>query len=73
MGVVLYTLLVGSELGPWMWFPAYLADTPWDEPSDNSPEFAAYLSGELQKYDPWTRIRGQAKGSSYAQLRLSRR
>ncbi|KAK1923636.1 kinase-like domain-containing protein [Papiliotrema laurentii] len=47
MGVVLYTLLVGN--------------TPWDEPSENSPEYAAYLTGELLNYDPWTRIRGQAK------------
>ncbi|OWZ66266.1 hypothetical protein AYX14_02491 [Cryptococcus neoformans] len=46
MGVVLYTLLVGN--------------TPWDEPSESSPEFCAYRTGELFNYDPWTRIRGQA-------------
>ncbi|CAD6589744.1 MAG: Chk1 protein kinase, partial [Tremellales sp. Tagirdzhanova-0007] len=47
MGVVLYTLLVGN--------------TPWDEPSEHSPEYMAYLTGELLEYDPWTRIRGQAR------------
>lgn len=36
-------------------------DTPWDEPSTNSPEYAAYLTGQLLQYDPWTRIRGQAQ------------
>ncbi|GHJ84622.1 hypothetical protein NliqN6_1024 [Naganishia liquefaciens] len=41
-GVVLFTLLVGN--------------TPWDEPTLNSPEFEAYLSGELLKYEPWTKI-----------------
>ncbi len=25
-------------------------------PTANSPEFAAYTSGELLKYDPWTRM-----------------
>jgi hypothetical protein len=37
-------------------------DTPWDEPSENSQEFMAYLSQEIFDFDPWTRIRGQAKG-----------
>lgn len=37
-------------------------DTPWDEPSESSPEFCAYRTGELFNYDPWTRIRGQALG-----------
>jgi serine/threonine-protein kinase Chk1 len=43
---------------------AYRPDTPWDEPSENSPEFNAFLTGELLNYDPWTRIRGQARGGS---------
>nr|ODN92269.1 CAMK/CAMKL/CHK1 protein kinase [Cryptococcus depauperatus CBS 7855] len=47
MGVVLYTLLVGN--------------TPWDEPSDSSPEYCAYRTGEILRYDPWTRIHGQAR------------
>jgi hypothetical protein len=38
-----------------------MTDTPWDEPSETSPEFAAYLSGQLLQYDPWTRIRGPAQ------------
>jgi serine/threonine-protein kinase Chk1 len=41
-------------------------DTPWDEPSEKSPEFMAYLSGEILEYDPWTRIRGQARGEPVA-------
>ncbi|KAK6908880.1 hypothetical protein I203_102885 [Kwoniella mangroviensis CBS 8507] len=56
MGVVLYTLLVGN--------------TPWDEPSDASPEFCAYRTGELLQYDPWTRIRGQARAILLAMLTI---
>ncbi|KAE8216014.1 hypothetical protein CF327_g763 [Tilletia walkeri] len=41
-GVVLFALLVGN--------------TPWDEPTKRSPEYEAYLTGELFKYDPWTRL-----------------
>ncbi|KAK0553531.1 Chk1 protein kinase [Tilletia horrida] len=41
-GVVLFALLVGN--------------TPWDEPTQRSPEYEAYLTGELFKYDPWTRL-----------------
>ncbi|ORX37650.1 kinase-like domain-containing protein [Kockovaella imperatae] len=54
MGVVLYTMLFGN--------------TPWDEPSDNSPEFRAYLTGELLQYEPWTRIRGSAMAMLLALL-----
>ena len=45
-----------------------MADTPWDEPSDNSPEFRAYLNGELFNYDPWDRIKGQARGECTCRL-----
>lgn len=31
-------------------------DTPWDMPTDGSPEFRAYLDGELLQHDPWTRL-----------------
>ncbi|KAL9931645.1 hypothetical protein V8E36_009431 [Tilletia maclaganii] len=41
-GVVLFALLVGN--------------TPWDEPTNRSPEYKAYLTGELFRYDPWTRL-----------------
>lgn len=44
---------------------AHPVDTPWDEPSEDSPEFRAYMTGELLQYDPWTRIKGQAKGESF--------
>ncbi|KAL7425213.1 Chk1 protein kinase [Cryptotrichosporon argae] len=54
LGVVLYTLLVGN--------------TPWDEPSDRSPEYQAYLAGEIFQYEPWDRIRGQAKSILLALL-----
>ncbi|WWC92860.1 uncharacterized protein L201_007821 [Kwoniella dendrophila CBS 6074] len=57
MGVVLYTLLVGN--------------TPWDEPSDASPEFCAYKTGELLQYDPWTRIRGQARSILLGMLTIN--
>ncbi|WWC65887.1 uncharacterized protein I303_108509 [Kwoniella dejecticola CBS 10117] len=56
MGVVLYTLLVGN--------------TPWDEPSDASPEFCAYKTGELLQYPPWDRITGQAKSILLAMLTI---
>ncbi|GAA5928355.1 hypothetical protein JCM1841_003539 [Sporobolomyces salmonicolor] len=45
-GVVLFALLVGN--------------TPWDEPTHNSPEFAAFIDRSLLKMDPWCRIRGGA-------------
>ncbi|SNX85979.1 related to checkpoint kinase chk1 [Melanopsichium pennsylvanicum] len=41
-GVVLFALLVGS--------------TPWDEPTNRSPEYSAYKSGHLLLYEPWTKI-----------------
>jgi serine/threonine-protein kinase Chk1 len=71
MGVVLYTLLVGSESSSDPWDKRCLSsDTPWDEPSDNSPEYKAYLTGELLQYDPWTRIRGQARCESEPSLHV---
>ncbi|KAF8319425.1 CAMK/CAMKL/CHK1 protein kinase [Clavulina sp. PMI_390] len=45
-GVILFTLLVGN--------------TPWDEPSTNSPEYMAFLSGNILHVAPWDRIRGHA-------------
>ncbi|KAK4047311.1 Chk1 protein kinase [Microbotryomycetes sp. JL201] len=41
-GVLLFTLLVGN--------------TPWDEPTRNSPEFAAFLDRSLLKTEPWNKI-----------------
>ncbi|CAK5263611.1 unnamed protein product [Mycena citricolor] len=46
MGVILFTFLAGN--------------TPWDEPSRNSPEFMAYLSGEILQEQPWCRFSSQA-------------
>ncbi|WWC73629.1 uncharacterized protein I206_107601 [Kwoniella pini CBS 10737] len=56
MGVVLYTLLAGN--------------TPWDEPSDASPEFCAYKTGELLQYPPWHDIKGGAKTILLAMLTI---
>jgi hypothetical protein len=41
-----------------------LVDTPWDEPSGRSPEFAAYMAGDFQSDDPWNRIGGTELGES---------
>ncbi|OJA13780.1 hypothetical protein AZE42_07455 [Rhizopogon vesiculosus] len=42
MGIILFTLLTGS--------------TPWDQPTDQSPEFLRYISGEIFDEEPWNRI-----------------
>ncbi|KAF9788272.1 kinase-like domain-containing protein [Thelephora terrestris] len=42
IGVILFTMLVGN--------------TPWDEPSDSSFEFNAYINGEIFDKDPWNRL-----------------
>ncbi|KAI6153067.1 kinase-like domain-containing protein [Pisolithus tinctorius] len=42
IGVILFTLLAGN--------------TPWDEPTERSPEFCRYLSGEIFNEDPWNRL-----------------
>ncbi|KZP04235.1 Pkinase-domain-containing protein [Athelia psychrophila] len=42
IGVILYTLLAGN--------------TPWDEPTKQSPEFCRYRSGEIFSELPWCRI-----------------
>lgn len=34
----------------------YSLDTPWDEPSENSFEFCAYVNGEIFDKDPWNRL-----------------
>lgn len=38
------------------------SDTPWDEPTANSPEFVSYARGEIFQYDPWSRIEPDALG-----------
>ncbi|QRV91004.1 Serine/threonine-protein kinase [Ceratobasidium sp. AG-Ba] len=45
-GVILFTLLVGN--------------TPWDEPTANSPEFVSYARGEIFQYPPWNKIESDA-------------
>ncbi|KAG9014675.1 Chk1 protein kinase [Tulasnella sp. 427] len=44
-GVILFTMLVGN--------------TPWDEPTDASPEFVAYVRGKIFSTPPWDRLRGK--------------
>ncbi|KDN36029.1 hypothetical protein RSAG8_11115, partial [Rhizoctonia solani AG-8 WAC10335] len=45
-GVILFTLFVGN--------------TPWDEPTANSPEFVSYARGEIFQYEPWNRVEPEA-------------
>ncbi|KZS90129.1 Pkinase-domain-containing protein [Sistotremastrum niveocremeum HHB9708] len=47
LGVILFTLIAGN--------------TPWDEPTTHSPEFRRYLSGEIWREEPWTRVTGDRK------------
>ncbi|KAF8514984.1 kinase-like domain-containing protein [Gautieria morchelliformis] len=42
MGVILFTLLCGI--------------TPWDQPTEDDPEYARFLSGEILSEAPWNRI-----------------
>jgi hypothetical protein len=58
IGVILFTMLVGSESPLFILdrSSGYVLDTPWDEPSDNSFEFCAYVNGEIFDKDPWNRL-----------------
>ncbi|KAJ7117208.1 kinase-like domain-containing protein [Mycena crocata] len=46
VGVILYTLLAGN--------------TPWDEPTQKSPEFRRYSSSEIFIEQPWCRFSAEA-------------
>jgi len=46
VGVILYTMLAGN--------------TPWDEPTQHSPEFSRYVSGEIFQEEPWNRFNSDA-------------
>ncbi|KAJ3826408.1 kinase-like domain-containing protein [Lentinula raphanica] len=46
IGVILFTLLAGN--------------TPWDEPSKQSPEFRRYIKGDIFDEDPWVRFNEDA-------------
>ena len=37
-------------------FFSHPKDTPWDEPTEKSPEFRAYLDGSIFREDPWNRL-----------------
>lgn len=45
--------LVRNERSAYLQF--YL-DTPWDEPTANSPEFVGYVNGEIFTEHPWNLI-----------------
>ena len=58
-GVILYTMLAGSE---WSVSPSpnntaerLGIDTPWDEPTKRSYEYSRYLTGEAFNHEPWNR------------------
>ncbi|GAA5878016.1 hypothetical protein JCM3774_005981 [Rhodotorula dairenensis] len=55
-GIVLFALLFGN--------------TPWDEPTQNSPEFCAFLDGSIFAHDPWRRL-GSPDESAVSQLVLT--
>ncbi|GAA5886823.1 hypothetical protein JCM16303_005718 [Sporobolomyces ruberrimus] len=55
-GVLLFALLVGN--------------TPWDEPTQNSAEFCAYVDGSILSMDPWSRIKGGALDTLLRMLEL---
>ncbi|EFP74758.1 Chk1 protein kinase [Puccinia graminis f. sp. tritici] len=46
-GIILYVLLVGN--------------TPWDNPTMESPEFVSYVNGVIWSMDPWCRINPELK------------
>lgn len=45
-------------------------DTPWDEPTQNSAEFSAFVDGSLLEMDPWNRIKGGALDTLLRMLEL---
>lgn len=68
VGVILYTMLAGSTLALMLFdSPSIiLLDTPWDEPTQHSPEFYRYLSGEIYQEEPWNRFSSEALCSCFA-------
>lgn len=59
VGVILFTLLVGSEYrrrAPLIFSLNKALDTPWDEPSGASPEFRRYVRGQIFDDSPWDRL-----------------
>ncbi|TDL20604.1 CAMK/CAMKL/CHK1 protein kinase [Rickenella mellea] len=58
-GVILFTLLAGN--------------TPWDEPTANSPEFCRYANGTIFQEAPWNRINKQAMSLITALLAINPR
>ncbi|THU82836.1 CAMK CAMKL CHK1 protein kinase [Dendrothele bispora CBS 962.96] len=57
IGVILFTLLAGN--------------TPWDEPTSRSPEWNAYIAGEIFDEDPWNRFNQDALSLLCALLTVS--
>ena len=77
IGVILFTMLVGSESPLFVTRVGhsygYVVDTPWDEPSDNSFEFCAYVNGEIFDKDPWSRLSPTVLGKTLQSFRRSYR
>jgi serine/threonine-protein kinase Chk1 len=66
IGVILFTLLAGSM--KYLISSVFIhlhnpfsPDTPWDEPTQHSPEFRRYLSGEIFHESPWNRLGSDAQ------------
>ena len=71
IGVILFTLMAGSGWNSCLkTFPSfiYIADTPWDEPTGNSPEFVRYINGTIFSEPPWNRIPPLPLGQSLTQV-----
>jgi len=70
IGVILFTLMAGS--GCYKCLKkivclTFIADTPWDEPTINSPEFVRYVNGTIFSEPPWNRIPPSPLGQSLTQ------
>lgn len=66
IGVILFTLLVGSTSLHLVYASVTnpdVIDTPWDEPTDRSPEYCRYLTHEIFRDAPWTKLSGPQLGA----------
>lgn len=57
-------LLLSSPLGPLLTHPP--ADTPWDRPDRQSPEYVGYLAGDVFDDAPWCEFDRDALGACHA-------
>jgi serine/threonine-protein kinase CHEK1 len=66
----LYSLAVGHSNRPGTPAIDPEIDTPWDEPTINSPEFIKYQRGTIWNETPWNRITGDAAGMGSLSLNI---